>query len=229
MGTFHQVLIAVLFVATAVMSRATPAITLTQQQLEQSASVDEAKFRLAQATQTEQKIDPSLIPGLQAQLKAAQDEAASASDTRDAAKKEMDQRMSEKNHWQDEYATVRKDRELRNKQVAEFNKEVSEKNAREAARVSKCVPKHPNELHAFCVSEFNSMVAWHNNLLAQNARLDQFKADIQARESDIQKMIANLTERISSLTTDYMNSNFKYIRATQRVEELTKVLEQQNH
>jgi DNA repair exonuclease SbcCD ATPase subunit len=228
MGTFRRVSLVVLCALTAELLEVSPAITHTQQQQVQSASANQAQLHLAQATQTEQKIDPSLIPGLQAQLKAAQDEAASASDTRDAAKKEMDQRMSEKNRWQDEYAAVKKDQELYQKQFGEQVKEAGEQRARVEAYIPKCVPKYPRELAAFCQSEYTYLNSWKSNLDAQKARLDQSKANIAARFSDIQKMIDGLTQRISSLTTDYMNANFKYIRATQRVEELTKVLEQQN-
>jgi hypothetical protein len=56
------------------------------------------------------KPDRSLIPGLQAELKAALDEAASAKDTALAAKKELDQRMTENNHWKDEIALLIKTR-----------------------------------------------------------------------------------------------------------------------
>ena len=174
------------------------------------------------------KPDRSLIPGLQAELKAALDEAASARDTALAAKKELDQRMTENNHWKDEIASVDKDRDSYNKQVAEFDKDGEQYNARVTPYNAKCpsgvIPD--KQLLVTCKAEGAPLKQWYRNRQAARDRLEQAKADLETRYANINNMIKNLNERISTLSMDQMNAVRKYNRANKRVDEIHKELQQ---
>lgn len=58
------------------------------------------------------KVDPSLIPGLRADMLSARAEVQAQLDKGDAAKRELDQRMAEINRWKAQIPDVDKDKAL---------------------------------------------------------------------------------------------------------------------
>ena len=189
-----------------------------------------ARIMLAQSEPADagSKPDRSLIPGLQAELKAALDEAASARDSAAAAKKELDQRMSESNHWKDETASVDKDRDSYNKNFDQHQKEVEQHEVLVKAHEAKCphIIKNDKQRVADCNAEAEQLNQWKKNLDAESDRLDQAKADLETRYTNINNTIKNLNDRITTLSSDEMNAVMKYNRAIKRVDELHKLLQQ---
>ncbi len=186
-----------------------------------------AQITLAQSEPSDagSKPDRSLIPGLQADLKAALDDAASARDSAAAAKKELDQRMSESNHWKDEIASVDKDRDTYNKQVVEFDKDSEQYSAQVLPHNAKCA-HHDKQLSGICDAEQVQLQQWYENRVAEKGRLNQAKADLETRYTNINNMIENLNERITTLSRDQINAMFAYNRAIKRVDDLHKQLQQ---
>jgi chromosome segregation ATPase len=173
------------------------------------------------------KPDRSLIPGLQAELKAALDEAASAKDTALAAKKELDQRMTENNHWKDEIAAVDKDKATYESQVKDYNQQADTHQSRRAELKARCPEKvNSASVAAACNAEWAPVNQEGHNLTAWRDRLNQAKADLQTRYTNINNMIKNLNERITTLSMDQMNAVRRYNRANKRVDEIHKELQQ---
>ncbi len=182
----------------------------------------------SEPTDAENKPDRSLIPGLQAEVKAALDEAASARDSAAAAKKELDQRMSESNHWKDEIASVDKDRDAYSKKVDEYGKEVARHNALATTHIAKCpnIVTTDEQLISFCRADSAQLNQWKQNLDAEQDRLKQASADLGTRYTNIKNMIKNLNDRITTLSNDRMNAVLKYNNAIKRVDDLHKQLQQ---
>jgi chromosome segregation ATPase len=173
------------------------------------------------------KPDRSLIPGLQAELKAALDDAASTKDTALAAKKELDQRMTENNHWKDEIAAVDKDKTTYESQVKYYNQQADTHQSRRAELKARCPEKvNSASVAAACNAEWAPVNQEGHNLTAWRDRLNQAKADLQTRYTNINNMIKNLNERITTLSMDQMNAVRRYNRANKRVDEIHKELQQ---
>ena len=173
------------------------------------------------------KPDRSLIPGLQAELKAALDEAASARDTALAAKKELDQRMTENNHWKDEIAAVDKDKATYESQLKDYIQQNDAHRSRHTELKARCPEKvHGASVAAACNAEWAPLNQEGHNLIAWHDRLNQAKADLQTRYTNINNMIKNLNERITTLSMDQMNAVRRHSRANKRVDEIHKELQQ---
>lgn len=164
------------------------------------------------ATPPIKKVDPSLIPGLRADMQSARAEAQSWLDKSVAAKRELDQRIKELDSWKAQIADVDKDREIFKRNFDAYEAAVVQHNAS-----TDSVDAH----NASAVAAYN---AEGDQLDARKAALEQERANYLARNDEIDKEIAPLNERIATLLHDWKSFLFAHERAKARADDLAGVL-----
>ncbi len=171
------------------------------------------------------KIDPSLVPGLKAQIKAAQDDQVSARDSMKTAETERDARQAESSRWKADVASVDKDKALYEAQYKDYAAQRTAINSQVDSHAARCPSVVKDEaLAASCNAEAvagNKTIA---DLDAWEARLNQMEADFKNRYDTIDKMLKPLNDRISELNYTYVANRFRYNRDAQTIEGLTEVL-----
>jgi predicted nucleic acid-binding Zn-ribbon protein len=170
-------------------------------------------------------VDPSLMPGLIAQLNAAAGDIASARDSANAAKKEMDERRAESDRWKAQLAPIDKDKAAFDLQVKDYEGQWAALKIRVDAHNARCPDGAVSDDTAL-VASCNAEAAVGNqelaNLKAWKARLDQGEADFATRYDTINKVIMQLDVRIGELATTYMDNVKRYNRDAATLTDLRK-------
>lgn len=172
------------------------------------------------------KIDPSLLPGIRADLQASCAEVKVLEDKRASLKRDFDSRMAEKARWQAQIADVDKAKAQYEKAMAAHHADAldhyTQFQAHEALRAS-LNPHNDGQRNAFN-AEVSRLNAWQYNLDAERARLDQAKADYLQRYDTINKQIDALDDYMNGLIKQFKEASHVEISAREKGVSIAKVL-----
>jgi len=159
-----------------------------------------------------QRIDPSLIPGLVAQMRSARAEAQAWLDRSEAAERELRQRTAEWGRWQAQIDEVAKARALFAQHIDAYNAAITQHNARAGS------------VDAHDAAAVAAYLAEGDQIEAGKPALEQERANYLARDDEIHKQSAQLSERMGALQYEMSNSRITYLRAKARADTLAATL-----